>query len=177
MRLHFVVTVAALALSSMSVNAGPSGPLQIPPAEVAKAAPSGPAPMSDAQKYCQNIAAAAADARFAWQSKKLVELEGQVKQRIADLQAKQAQYKDVLTQYDQTLKRAKETVVGIYAHMRPEVAASQLSALDDATAAAVLAQLNARQASAILNEIAPERAVRLVNAISSLTPAGDEKKS
>ena len=75
------------------------------------------------------------------------------------------------------MKHATEIIVGIYAHMRPEVAATQLSALDDATAAAVLAQLNARQASAILNEIAPDRAAHLVTTISGLMPAADGKKS
>ncbi len=47
--------------------------------------------MSDAQasvrKYCVNIAAAATDARFTWQSKKLLEVETRIKARIAELDA------------------------------------------------------------------------------------------
>lgn len=176
MRLSLVVCLAALAPWSVPGLAAPADPLRIPDAEAAKAA-APKAPMTEAQKFCQNIAAAAADARFSWQSKKLVELEGQIKTRIAELEAKQAEYKEILARHDEAVKHATETVVGIYAHMRPEVAALQLSALEDATAAAVLAQLNARQASAILNEIAPDRAARLVTTISGLMPAADGKKS
>ena len=176
MRFSFAVFLAVLAIWPVPAFAGPSDPLRLPDAEAAKGSPV-KAPMTEAQKYCQNIAAAAADARYAWQSKKLTELEGQIKQRVAELEAKQAEYKDILAQHDEALKRAKDILVGIYAHVRPEGAASQLSALDDATAAAVLVQLNARQASAILSEITPERAVRLVNTISGLTPPADGKKS
>ncbi len=184
--------VALSVLCALSARAGTSDPLRLPPAPVevaqnaaptpaaaptpsAKPAPS--APLTDAQKYCQNIAAAAADARFAWQSKKLTDLEAQMKQRVSELQAKQAEYKAVLDHYDDAMKRAKTALVDIYAHMRPEVAATQLSVLDDDTAAAVLAQLTAQKASAILNEITPERAAKIVTTMTSLmsSPAGEKK--
>lgn len=179
MRLSVVGALAVLAAWPCSARAGASDPLKLPEAGPAVANPPAPAkaPLTDAQKYCQNIAAAAADARFAWQSKKIAELEGQLKQRVADLETKEAEYRAVLQQREDAMNRAKATLVGIYAHMRPEAAASQLSALDDATAAAVLAQLNPRQASAILDEITPDRAVRLVNTISGLVPTADGKKS
>ncbi len=190
-RLRAVLLV--LALCPAPARAGAADPLKLPgppavphaagapspapasPREVAAAQPA-EAPASDARKYCQNVAAAAADARFAWQTKRLTELQGQIKQRVDDLEAKQAEYKEVLGRYDEAMKRAKTTLVDIYANMKPETAASQLSALDDATAAAVLSQLNARKASAILNEVSPERAVKLVNTISGLVPP-DGKKS
>lgn len=179
MRLSVLGALAVLAAWPCAAGAGPSDPLKIPEAgpAVASGLPAPKTPLTDAQKYCQNIAAAAADARFAWQSKKITELEGQLKQRIAELETKEAEYRAVLQQREEAMNRAKASLVGIYAHMRPEAAASQLSALDDATAAAVLAQLNARQASAILDEITPDRAVRLVNTISGLVPPADGKKS
>ena len=134
------------------------------------------APANEAQRYCQNVAAAAADAHFALQTRKLNDLEGEIAKRVAALEAREAEIKDVLSRHDEAIKRADATLVAIYAKMRPDAAAQQISALDDATAAAVLEQLNARQSSAILNEIAPERAVKLVNTISGLVP-NDGKKS
>lgn len=131
---------------------------------------------SDARQYCANIANAAADARYAWQAKQLADLEGQIKQRIADLEAKQAEYKTWLSKRQEALKAAEKSLVGIYAKMRPEAASSQLSALDDTTAAAVLAQLSARGASAILNEMDAKRAARLANAIAGNLPPDQQGK-
>ncbi len=171
---------ATAAISANPAVAAPgSGAVQDPKhptnATVATALPGAPA-TSEAQRYCQNVAAAAADARFALQTRKLNDLEGEIAKRVAALEAKEAEVKDVLSRHDEAVKRADATVVAIYAKMRPDAAAQQISALDDATAAAVLEQLNARQASAILNEITPERAVKLVNTISGLVPS-DGKKS
>ena len=147
-----------------------------PTASEVAAAPVAAPPASEAQRYCQNVAAAAADAHFALQTRKLNDLEGEIAKRVAALEAKEAEVKDVLSRHDEAIKHADATLVAIYAKMRPDAAAQQISALDDATAAAVLEQLNARRSSAILNEISPERAVKLVNTISGLVP-GDGKKS
>ena len=143
----------------------------------------GPAPtaspgksgLSDAQTYCQNIASAAADARFARESKALNLLQGQIQQRIADLEAKEVEYREILARHDEAQRRANAGLVAIYAQMKPDAAATQLSALDDPTAAAVLSLLKPSKASAILNEITPERAVRLVNAIALQAPQDDKK--
>jgi len=157
--------------------AGPAASATAPTVPVAAASAAKPAaPASDAQRYCQNVAVAAADARFALQTRKLNELEAQIGKRVADLEAREAEFKDVLARRDEATKRAGTTLVGIYAKMRPDAAAQQISALDDATAAAVLTGLNVRQSSAILNEIAPDRAAKLVNTISGLVPP-DGKKS
>ena len=163
------------------VAASPSGAAAAqdpkhPTTHEAAATPVSAPPANEAQRYCQNVAAAAADARFALQTRKLNDLEGEIAKRVAALEAKEAEVKDVLSRHDEAVKHADATLVAIYAKMRPDAAAQQLSALDDATAAAVLEQLNARQASAILNEVTPERAVKLVNTISGLVPS-DGKKS
>ena len=121
---------------------------------------------SDAQQYCANIASAAADARYAWQAKQLAELEGRIKQRIADLETKQTEYRTWLQRREDAIKAAEKGLVGIYSKMRPEAASQQLSALDDATAAAVLGRLSPRNAGAILNEMDTRRAARLANAIA-----------
>lgn len=157
----------AAAASPAAPKAPEAGP---PPAPIA--APP-PAP-SEAQRYCENIAAVAAEARFAWQTRKLNELQAQVSQKVAELEKKQAELQDSLTRRDEAMKRAQATLLAIYAKMQPDSAAAQLSALDDETASAILAQLNPRQASAILNEIVPARAGRLISTMTSL-PAPEDK--
>lgn len=130
-----------------------------------------PAPAAtDAQRFCQNVAAAAADARFALQTRKLNELQDGIAKRVAALEAKEAEVKAVLAEHEEAKKRAEASLVAIYAKMRPDAAAQQIAALDDGTAAAVLGGLNARQSSAILNEIPPDRAVKLVGTIAGLVP-------
>jgi flagellar motility protein MotE (MotC chaperone) len=130
----------------------------------------------DPQSYCTNIAPTATDARIAWQAKRLSELDAQIKQRIGDLEVKRAEFQDWLTRREEALKKAEDGVVAIYSRMRPDAAALQLSAMDDATAAAVLVKLNPRAASAILNEMSAERAARLTNAMSGPPANADGKK-
>ena len=78
--------------------------------------------------------------------------------------------KAVLDAHAEAKRQAEGALVAIYAKMRPDAAAGQIAALDDAVAAAVLRGLNARQSSAILNEIPADRAVKLVGAIAGLVP-------
>ena len=42
----------------------------------------------DASRYCANVAPSIAEARIAWQTKRLDELDAQVKQRLADLESR-----------------------------------------------------------------------------------------
>lgn len=152
----------------------PAVPMAVPVAAAAPDAPATAAP-SGTQLYCRNIAAAAGDARFAWQTRQLKELEAQLAQRVRDLDAKAAELKDAVARHEAVMKRAADSMVGIYAHMKPDAAAAQLSQMDDDVAAAVIAQLNPRQSSAILNEISPDRAVHLMNAIANPTVAEGKK--
>jgi flagellar motility protein MotE (MotC chaperone) len=131
--------------------------------------------LNETQQYCQNIAAAAADARFAWQRKRLTELEAKLKQRIADLEEREQTFKDFMARRDEMMKRATDTVVGIYSHMKPDSAAKQISALDDELAAAILTQLTQKQASAVLDQIDADRAAKLINVMTAVMPS--EKKS
>jgi flagellar motility protein MotE (MotC chaperone) len=154
------------------------------PTGTADTAPSAPAPTpangNGAQRYCDNIATVATEARFAWQTRKLTELQSQVAQRISELEKKQAELQASLNRRDEAMKLAETTLVGIYAKMQPDAAAAQLALLEDETAAAILAKLNPRQSSAILNEIKPERASQLVATMTNLpkpTDKADGKKS
>lgn len=154
-------------LASLASTAQAAAPALPPPATA-------PMPASDAQRFCQNVAAAAADARFALQTRKLNELEDGIAKRVSALEAKEVEIKAVLALHEQAKKQAEAVLVGIYAKMRPDAAAQQIAALDDSVAAAVLQGLNARQSSAILNEIPAERAVRLVGTIAGLVPPPDK---
>ena len=127
-----------------------------------------------ADDYCTNIANPAADARFAWQKKMLADMEQEIVKRIAVLEEKTAEYQKWLVRRDEFSKKANETVLRIYARMRPDAAAVQLAALDEETAASVLTKLEPRAASLILNEMESAQAVRLTATISGagkVTPA------
>ena len=136
-----------------------------------------PAQAGEGQAYCSNIAPTAIDARFAWQAKRLAELEAELKQRMAELDAKQAEYKIWLQKREEFQKKADDNVVAIYSRMRPEASAAQLAAMQEAMAASILAKLNARAASAILNEMDAAKAARLTDTMAGKSPPSDGKKS
>lgn len=127
-----------------------------------------PVPETVIREYCANIRDEAVDARLAWQSRTLKELEAQVAERIARLEEKKAEYEEWVSRREALLERANAQLVAIYGGMRPDAAALQLAELDPATAAALIASLGARNASAIMAEMAPEQAAQL-----SLTLAGE----
>ena len=127
-------------------------------------------PDQDVRKYCTNIATAAMDARFSWQTARLNEVDARIKAHIKALDEKEAVMRALIDKKQALDKQAGEKLVGIYAKMRPETAATQINLLDDDMAAAVLGQLNPRQASAIFNEIVPERAAKLAGMIAGVTP-------
>jgi flagellar motility protein MotE (MotC chaperone) len=123
----------------------------------------------EARQYCVNIRDVAADARYAWQKSTLEALDKRLTERIAALEAKRVEYETWLKKRQDFLAAARDDVVAIYAKMRPEAAAGQLTSLDDEMAAAVLARLNARASSAILNEMDPARASQLATTLAGMT--------
>jgi len=157
----------------------PDAPAAAKPADPkhAAAVPVDAKQMSEIQKFCANNVVTAGDAKAAWQAAKLKELDEQIKQRIAELESKRAEYQEWLKKRDETMKKAEEGIVAIYARMKPDAAASQLTAMDDDMAAALLAKLTPQKASLILNEIEPGRAARLTNTMAGNSPATNGKKS
>ncbi len=119
-----------------------------------------------AQQYCYNIADPAADARAAFQAKKIKEMDEALDKRVVELDAKIEELKTWLARRDDFSKRAQEKLVGFYTRMRPDASALQLAAMDEETAAAVLTKLEPKVASAVMNEMTPERAARLASIIS-----------
>lgn len=123
----------------------------------------------NALAYCRNIANVAADARFARQAAALAAMEKELEQRIAQLEAKRAEYQDWLQRREAFLKKADESLIAVISQMRPDAAAAQISVMADEAAAAVLAKLNPRSASAILNEMEPARAASLTNTMVGIS--------
>src|ERR1700728_3540280 len=132
-------------------------------------------PDVEASRFCANAAPSIAEARIAWETKQLSELDAQVKQRLADLEKAEASVKEWVAQRDTSLKAASDDLVAIYAKMQPETAATQIAAMDDSMAAAILGKLKPGAAGAILNEMEAERASRLAVVLSGT--ASGEKKS
>ena len=129
----------------------------------------------EASRFCANAAPSIAEARIAWETRQLSELDAQVKQRLADLEKAEASVKEWVAKRDTNLKAASDEVVAIYAKMQPETAATQIAAMDDQMAAAILGKLKPGAAGAILNEMEADRASKLAVVLSGT--ASGEKKS
>lgn len=161
-----VVILAATGCALLSVPGNCTEQKKAGPAEDA-------APADEIKQFCTNNAANAGNARIALQASRLLELEGEIKQRLAELEARKTQLAEWLQAREEAMKKARDEVIAIYGHMRPDAAASHLAAMEDAVAAAILAKLPPRTASAILNEMDPARAAQLTNGMV----APDGKKS
>ena len=145
------------------------------PASSQSLAPGNPAASSAAEieRFCGNIVDAARDRRYALQKIELEKLQGDIDERIQRLEQKRAEYEEWLARRDRFMKQAQETVVDIYANMRPDAAASQLGQLRRETAAAILMSLDARKASVILNEMQIETAASLTGIMVSAARTKD----
>ena len=102
-----------------------------------------PVPDIEASRFCANVAPSIAEARIAWETRRLSELDAQVKQRLADLEKAEASVQEWVAKRDAMLKSASDDLVAIYAKMQPETAATQIAAMDDQMAAAILGKLKA----------------------------------
>jgi flagellar motility protein MotE (MotC chaperone) len=129
----------------------------------------------EASRFCASVAPSIAEARMAWEMKRLTELDAQVKQRLADLEKAEAAVQEWVAKRDVALKSASDNLVAIYARMQPETAATQIASMDDQMAAAILGKLKASAAGAILNEMESDRASKLAAVLSGASDAG--KKS
>jgi flagellar motility protein MotE (MotC chaperone) len=109
--------------------------------------------------------------------KRLQELDDQIKKRIEELEAKEAEARDWVSKRQDMLKKADDDIVAIYAKMRPEAAAAQLIVMEDGSAAAILSKLNPRVASTILNEMEAARAAKLTDLISATAKAASAAAS
>ena len=158
-------------LLSAGSEAG-AAPTQTPPT----AAPA--ALTSDAASYCAAIRDPAAEARFAWQANALKGLEARLAETLKKLEERKGELQMLTDQRAAEVKQAEARMTDIFARMRPDAAALQLSAMDQGVAVAVLSKLPARAASAVLNEMEASRAAQLAEvmggrrALSTTPPTG-----
>ena len=163
-----IVLVGLLAGSAAAQNDGK--PKQAaPPPPPDKSADSG------VSRYCANVAPVAAEARIAWETRRLNELDAQIKQRVAELEKAEAETRDWVSKREALLNAASDDVVSIYGKMDSEAAAAQLAAMDESIAVSILHKLNVRAASSILDQMEAARAARLTSLI--LAAPAPEKKS
>ena len=130
---------------------------------------------SEIARYCGNLAPLAVEARVAYQTKRLAELEAQVKQRISDLEKQASEAHEWVTKREAILKSASDDLVAIYAKMPADAAAPQIAAMEDPIAVAILVKLAPKTASAILGEMEAEKAAKLTSLMAG--PADPEQKS
>jgi len=129
-----------------------------------------------AQQYCFNTSDTAGDARFAWQAKKIKEMEAELEKRMSLLQAKTEDYKTWLARRDAFSRKAHEKLVSFYSRMRPDAAAVQLATLDENVAAAVMTKLETKVASQIMGEMDPERAAKIATVIAGAAKVPEPKR-
>lgn len=185
-------TAAARPMARAAEDTGPliTGATPIPdnPPATARPAKSGgvttspkPAPSaatsneSEVAQFCSNVADPAVDARLAWQLKELEKAETKLRERIAEVEAKRAEYEKWMALRDEFLKKAEASMVEIYSRMRPEAAATHIAGMSDETAAAVLAKLSPRNSSAIFNEMDSARAAHLADLLGGMRRVDDGK--
>jgi flagellar motility protein MotE (MotC chaperone) len=132
---------------------------------------------NEVAQFCSNVADPAVDARLAWQLKELEKAESKLRERIAEVEAKRAEYEKWMALRDEFLKKAEASMVEIYSRMRPEAAATHIAGMSDETAAAVLAKLSPRNSSAIFNEMDSARAAHLADLLGGMRRVDDGKTS
>jgi flagellar motility protein MotE (MotC chaperone) len=122
---------------------------------------------NDIERFCSNIADAARDRRYALQRDELETLRADIDVRIALLEEKRAEYEEWLSRREEFLARAEDSLVEIYARMRPDAAAERLAGVSTDLAAGILMKINSRQAGTILNEMDAASAATLTGIIAS----------
>ena len=163
----------AAAPAPAPVRPGRPGSVTAPPKP---APPQAAAPAdNDVALFCSNVADTAVDARLAWQLKELQKAETLLRERIAEVEAKRAEYEKWMELRDDFLRKAEASVVEIYSRMKPEAAATQIAGMADETAAAVLAKLSPRSSSAIFNEMDTARAAHLADLLGGMRRVDDGK--
>ncbi|WP_181170915.1 MotE family protein [Mesorhizobium sp. B2-1-3] len=145
--------------------------------QVLSGAPPAPAPQllarekapdqSEIERFCSNIADAARDRRYVLQAEELKQLQAGIDQRMKALDEKRAEYETWLKRREVFLARAEDSVVKIYAGMKPDAAAERLAIVNADLAAAILMKLDSRKAGVILNEMDQKAAATLTGIMAS----------
>lgn len=140
-------------------NVEPDAELPIPKSEALDKLPI-------ADQYCARVGDIAATSQFSKQRQALAKAQADVEERIKALTEKSEELKAWTQRREDFLKKATESLLAIYGKMKPEIAATQLVAMNHMTAAAIVAKLPPKAAGAILAEMEPQRAARLSSVLA-----------
>ena len=132
--------------------------------------PTTPTQLSPAEQYCSSVVDAAAAAQIAQQTSKLQKAQKQLDDHVALLAAKTEELKSWVKKREDFTAHATAELVEIYSKMKPDAAASQLTAMDELTAAAITSKLSPKVSSLVLAEMDATKAARLTAVIAG---AGD----
>lgn len=122
--------------------------------------------LSPAEQYCSSVVDAAAAAQIAQQTANLEKARKDLADRVALLDARTAELKSWVKRREEFTAHATDALVEIYTKMKPEAAASQLTAMDELTAAAITAKLAPKTSSLVLAEMEAGKAARLTAIIA-----------
>ncbi len=117
--------------------------------------------LSPAQQYCSSIMDTATAAQIAQQTRNLEKAQKQLDDRIALLAAKADILKNWIKLREDFTARVTDSLVQIYTKMKPDAAAAQLTAMDEAGAAAIMSKLPPKVSSPIMSEMEAMKAARL----------------
>jgi flagellar motility protein MotE (MotC chaperone) len=163
-RLGKAVFAAALVVAGAALNGSSA---------LSQAVASGGQITDEIREFCTNIADAARDRRYALQLEELEALKKDIDSRVAQLEAKRAEYEEWLRRREEFMASAEKGVVDIYSKMKPDAAAERLADVEPMLAAAILMKLNTRQAGVILNEMNRKAAAELTGIMAAASRPQD----
>lgn len=136
-----------------------------------------PQQLSPAEQYCSSIVDAAAAAQIAQQTSNLEKARKELAERVAILDAKTAELKSWVKKREDFTAHATDSLVEIYSKMKPDAAASQLTAMDELTAAAITSKLSPKASSLVLAEMDATKASRLTAIIAGAAEVATKLES
>ncbi|WP_223478952.1 MotE family protein [Oricola indica] len=139
-------------------------------------APPPRASSDEIQRFCSNIADAARERRYAIQREELEALQTEIEDRIVVLEKKRAELQQWVEKRERFSDAANESLVEVFAKMRPDAAAQRMEKLPGELTAALLTKLSARTAGTILNEMSPDRAALVAVIMAAVADKGETRK-
>ncbi len=130
---------------------------------------------NEVQQYCNNIADAARDRRYALQKQDLEKLQGEINDRIAIMETRKAEYEDWIGRRNEFMKQAENGLVDIFKTMKPDTAAPRLEEMHAGLAAAIVMRLPPRQSGLILSEMDAKKAAAVASIIASAADPNTSK--
>ena len=118
-------------------------------------------------KYCLNISDAATETRTAVLANHLKDMGAEVDEKLTKLDERISVLRDWMVKRQQFLDSANESLIKIFASMRPDAAALQFTEIGPGKAAAIISKLEPSNASAILAEMKPADAAKITLVLSS----------